>query len=189
MVVDGVDISPPPPCHAGMATALWLVGLLLLALGCTLGLVSLVFGLPGTFVIFASSLLYAWATDFAAIEWTVPAWLFAMALAGEAIEFAAAGAAGGAGGRPSRKVTIAAIAGAFAGGIAGTPFLLGLGSLLGALAGAFAGAALAVMAGGGTVRDSLSSGAAAFRGRALGFLLKSAIAVAMVIIIAVALIR
>lgn len=172
-----------------MATALWLLGLLLLALGCTVGLVSLVFGLPGTFVIFASALIYAWATGFEAIAWTVPAWLFAMAVAAEVIEFVAAGSGRGVGGRPSRGVTIAAIAGAFVGGIVGTPLLFGLGSLLGALIGAFTGAAIAVSAGGGTVRESLSSGAAAFRGRALGFLIKSAIAVTMVVIVAVALIR
>jgi len=171
-----------------MATVLWLAGLALLFLFCLLGLVSLIFGLPGTFIIFASALVYAWATGFTAIEWTVPAWLFAMAIAGEVLEFVAASvAASSASAEPSRRVTIAAIVGAVVGGIVGTPFLLGIGSLLGALAGAFAGAALAVSSRGGTWRESMKIGLAAMRGRLFGFVIKSAIAVTMIVIIAAAL--
>ena len=128
-----------------MGTLLSIAGLLLLFLVCLLGLVSLVFGFPGTFIIFAAGLVYAWATGFAVIEWTVPAGLLAMAIGGEIAELVATSSAASAGGtEPSRRVTLAAIAGALVGGIVGTPFLFGVGSLLGALAGAFLGAALAV---------------------------------------------
>ena len=162
----------------------------MLALGCMVGLLSLIFGLPGTFIIFATALLYAWATDFAVMGWTTPAWLFAMAVVAEIVEFVAAGVgAGGPGGQPSRRVTIITIVGAIVGGIVGTPFLFGIGSLIGALLGAFAGAALAVSWSGGAWRDAMRIGGAAMRGRFIGFVLKSAIAVTMILFIAISLLR
>ena len=53
-----------------MAAALHVLGLILLFLVCALGLFALVFGLPGTLLITAAALVYAWATDFAAIGWS-----------------------------------------------------------------------------------------------------------------------
>jgi hypothetical protein len=171
-----------------MATVLWVLGIGLLALGCAFGLVSLIVGLPGTFIIVATALVYAWATDFAVMSWTTPAWLFGMAVVAEIIEFvAAAVGTGGADGQPSRRVTIATIAGAIVGGIIGTPFLFGIGSLLGAMAGAFVGAAMAVSSGGGTWRHSMQTGLVAMRGRLVGFVIKSAIAVAMILVVIAAL--
>lgn len=170
-----------------MGTILSIAGVALLFLVCLLGLASLILGLPGTFVISIAAFVYAWATDFAVIEWTIPAWLLAMALAGEAAEmFATSAAATTANSEPSRRVTLATLAGALVGGIVGTPFLFGIGSLLGAMAGAFAGAALAVSSHGGTLRDSLRTGFAALRGRLFGFVIKCAIAVTMILVLAVA---
>ena len=62
--------------------------------------------------------------------------------------------------------------------------LFGIGSLLGALVGALAGAALAVISEGGTMSSALSTGLAAFRGRLLGFVLKTAVAVVMLVVLA-----
>jgi hypothetical protein len=104
---------------------------------------------------------------------------------GEGIEFAASGAAA-AGSRPSRRVTIGALAGALIGGIVGTPLLFGVGSLIGALLGAFAGAALAVRSEGGSLDESVTIGFAALKGRLLGFVVKVAVAAAMVIIVVAA---
>ena len=111
--------------------------------------------------------------------------LFVLALLGEGIEFAA-GAAGAAGSRPSRRVTIYVLAGGFTGGIIGAPFFFGLGSLFGALIGAFAGAFLAVASEGGSTDHALTAGLAAMRGRLLGFVLKTAIAVVMLVVLAAA---
>jgi hypothetical protein len=168
-----------------MATLLHVLGLLVLGAVCAAALLSLIFGLPGTFLIVGAALVYAWATGFAAVHWSTVGWLLLLALAGEGIELFA-GAAGAGGERPSTRVTIYTLAGGLVGGIVGTPFLLGLGSLLGALAGAFAGAAIAVAAQGGTVATALRTGLAAMRGRLLGFVLKAAIAVVMVVIVATA---
>lgn len=168
-----------------MDAVLHVLGIALLLLACLAALFTLVLGLPGTLLIVGLALVYAWATDFALIQWSTIGWLALLAVIAEGLEFLASGA-GAAGARPSRRVTIGALAGAFAGGIVGAPFLLGIGALLGALAGAFAGAALAVRSEGGTVGDSVATGLAAMRGRLLGFVVKSAIAAAMVLIIAIA---
>ena len=167
-----------------VAGFLHVLGLVLLFGACLLSLFSLVVGLPGTVLIVIAATVYAWATEFVAVGWSTILWLAALAVAGEGLELVASGAgAGGAGGRPSRRATIAAIVGAIVGGIAGTPFLFGVGSLLGALAGAFAGAALAVRSEGATLDESLATGLAAMKGRLLGFVLKAAIAVAMILLL------
>jgi uncharacterized protein YqgC (DUF456 family) len=152
---------------------------------CLLGLFSLLLGLPGTFVIVGAAVLYGWMTGFAAVTWATVGWLLFLAVIGEGLEFAA-GALGVAGARPSRRVTVGALLGGFLGGIVGTPFFLGLGALIGALVGAFAGAAVAVASEGGDARAALGTGLAAFRGRLLGFVVKAAIAVGMVMVLILA---
>jgi len=171
-----------------MSTLLHLLGLAALVLICAAGLASLLFGLPGTFVILAAALVYAWATDFAVVPWGTILWMGGLALLAEGIEFAAAARAP-AGIRPSRRVAVAAIIGAVVGGIVGAPLFFGIGSLLGALAGAFAGAALATASQGGSTSESIRTGFAALRGRMLGFIIKSAIAVVMIVLLAAAIWR
>jgi hypothetical protein len=168
-----------------MESVLQVLGIVLLLLACVAALFTLVLGLPGTLLIVGLALFYAWTTDFTAIHWSTIGWLALLAVVAEGLEFLASGV-GAAGARPSRRVTIGALGGAFAGGILGAPFFFGVGALLGALAGAFAGAALAVRSEGGTVDHSIRTGLAAMRGRLLGFVVKSAIAVVMVGIVAVA---
>lgn len=165
-----------------METALFILGLILLFTFCLVALASLVFGLPGTFLIVAAALVYAWATGFAAVQWSTIGWLLLLALIGEGVELVA-GSVSAAGARPSRRVTIAVLAGGFVGGIVGTPFLFGIGSLIGALIGAFGGAALAVASEGGSMGSALTTGFAAMRGRLLGFVLKASIAVVMIVLL------
>ena len=168
-----------------LETVLHVLGLVLLFLGCLLALFSLIVGLPGTFLIVGAALLYAWATGFAAVQWSTIGWLALLAVIGEGVELLASSAAA-AGAQPSRRATVGALVGALAGGIGGAPFLFGVGALLGALLGAFAGASLAVRSEGGTVGESVTTGLAAMKGRLLGFVLKAALAVVMIVIVAVA---
>jgi hypothetical protein len=168
-----------------MTTFLHVLGIVLLLLACISAVFTLVLGLPGTLLIVGIALMYAWATDFTLIQWSTLGWLTLLAVVAEGLEFLAAGA-GATTSRPSRRVTLGALGGAFAGGILGAPFFFGVGALLGALAGAFGGAALAVRSEGGSMQDSVATGLAAMRGRLLGFVVKSAIAVAMVVIVAFA---
>jgi hypothetical protein len=168
-----------------MTTVLHVLGIALLLLACLAALFTLVLGLPGTVLIVAFALFYAWTTDFTAIQWSTIGWLALLAVVAEGLEFVASGA-GAAGARPSRRATLGALGGAFALGIVGAPFFFGIGALLGALLGAFAGAALAVASEGGTLGDSLTVGLAALRGRLLGFVVKAALAVVMVVLVATA---
>jgi uncharacterized protein YqgC (DUF456 family) len=168
-----------------METALHVVGVLLLLIVCLASLATLLLGLPGTFFIVLAALAYGWATGFAAVKWSTVGWLLLLAATGEGIEIFA-GAVGAGGKRPSWRVMGGALAGAVVGGVVGTPFLLGVGSLLGALVGAFTGAAFAVVSEGGTMRSALSTGLAALRGRLLGFVVKAAVAVVMCVALAAA---
>ncbi|MFN8641745.1 MAG: DUF456 family protein [Candidatus Binatia bacterium] len=168
-----------------MATALHVLGIALLLLACGAAVFTLVLGLPGTVLIVGIALLYGWATDFTLVAWSTIAWLALLAVVAEGLELLASGA-GAASERPTRRVTFGALGGAFAGGLLGAPFLFGVGALLGALAGAFAGAALAVRSEGGSTERSIRTGLAAMRGRLLGFVVKAAIAVVMVGIVAAA---
>jgi hypothetical protein len=165
-----------------MDSLLHVLGIVLLFSVCLLAFASLLFGLPGTFLIVAAGLVYGWATGFAAVEWATIAWLGGLALVGEGIELFAA-TAGAASERPSFRVTAFVLVGGIAGGIIGTPLLFGIGSLLGALAGAFAGAAIAVRSEGGSRESALATGLAAMRGRLLGFVMKSAIAMVMLVVL------
>jgi uncharacterized protein YqgC (DUF456 family) len=162
-----------------------LLGLILLFVFCLLGLLSLVVGLPGTLIIVTSALVYAWLTSFSVVAWSTIGWLAGMAVFAEGIEFAAASVSA-AGTRPSRRVTVAVIGGGLVGGIIGTPFLFGVGSLFGALLGAFSGAVLAVASEGGTVDHAFRTGLAAMTGRLLGFVIKATIAVLMIVVLAAA---
>jgi hypothetical protein len=159
-----------------------LIGVLLLAVTCVLGLASMLLGIPGTFIIFAAGMLYGLLTNFATVTYARLAWLLGMAVFAEGLELLSSGW-GYRGVRPTRRTTGWAVMGSFIGGIVGTPILFGVGSLLGALGGAFAGAALAVASEGGEAGAALRSGLAALRGRLAGLAVKLAIGVAMVIVL------
>lgn len=167
---------------ASMDAALHIAGIIVLLLGCLAALATLVIGLPGTFIIVGLGLLYGWLTDFAGVGWTTMAWLVALATTAELLELLSATLGAGTA-KPSRRVQVLAIVGGITGGIIGTPLLFGLGSLLGALAGAFTGAAAATSWEGHGTQAALRSGFAAFRGRLLGFVVKSAIGVVMVVML------
>ena len=159
-------------------TALYLLGLFLLALFCLIALASLVVGLPGTFLIVIAAWVYAWATGFLAVTWTTLGWLLGLAVLAEGLEFASAAVASGSE-SPSRRVAVSAIVG----GIVGTPFFFGVGSLLGALAGAFAGATVAASAEGRDTASAMRTGMSAMRGRLLGFIVKAAIGALMLVVL------
>jgi uncharacterized protein len=157
----------------------WLgVGALLLT--CVVGVFSLVVGFPGTWMILAGSAVYAVATEFARISFQDLLWLAGLAGVGEVLEFWASIQGGP---EASRRARLAAVLGAICGGLLGAPLLFGLGALPGAFGGAFLGAAAVAAFEGGTMAGALRVGLAAMKGRALGFLCKGAIAVAMVVLV------
>jgi hypothetical protein len=149
---------------------------------CLLGLLLVVLGWPGTFVIAGAAAVYGVVTGFESVAASHVAWLFGLAIAGELIETVAAGL-GIADRKPSKFLTGATLSCAFVGAIVGTPFLFGVGSLLGSLAGAFLGATIAVSYEGADLSTSLATGLSALRGRLLGFLVKSVLTVSMIVVV------
>jgi len=151
------------------------VGLLLLIN--TLGLVLVLLGLPGNWLMVLATAGVAW------LKWdermfsvyTLVA-LTALAAAGEVIEFIAAAAGSSKAGGTWRGST-GALIGGVAGGIGGT-FVIPVpvvGSILGACLGAFFGALLGELSGGRKLSPAVTVGQGAFVGRLLGTLGKLAV--------------
>ncbi len=158
------------------------LGVTMLAIACAVGLAAIVFGLPGTVLIAGSGLAYAWAGGFERVSLATVLAVAFLALVAEGLEFLLGARLGGPE-RPSVKVSLAVVVGGFVGGLLGAPFFFGLGSLPGALAGAFAGAALMRAAEGGGLSGSLATGRAAAKGRLLGFIAKTSVAVVMTVLL------
>ena len=157
-------------------------------LAALIGLASLVFGLPGTFIILAASLLYGWYGGFEEITVRIIVILVVLVLIGELIEFLL-GIAGSKKYRSSNRAIVGSIIGAIAGGIMGAPFFFGIGAVAGAFVGAFAGAIAVELLLGKSLDESIQSGWGAFLGRVAGTISKGAIAVAMVVITVAAAVR
>lgn len=157
------------------------------------GLLLVVFGLPGTWLMVAATLLAAWwqwdarrPASEQMFSITVLVAIVALALIGEVVEFLA-GVVGTRTAGGTRRGAVGALIGTIAGAIIGTaipPPILG--TLLGACAGAAIGAWGLELSGGRTMRASLKSGAGAGVGRLVGTVAKLAIAVAIWVIVAVA---
>ncbi|HEY7534794.1 MAG TPA: DUF456 domain-containing protein [Thermodesulfobacteriota bacterium] len=158
---------------------------LFVALG---GLVSLVFGLPGTFIILADAILYAWYGGFKEITYKVILMLVFLTISGEVIEYIL-GIVGAKKRGASKRAIIASIAGGIAGAIICAPFLFGIGSLIGAFLGAFAGAFLIEYYQGMGIDQAVESGWGALLGRVSGAITKGFIGVIMVIMTIVSVVR
>ena len=146
-----------------------------------IGLAALIFGLPGTFIILAASLLYAWYGGFEEITLKILVILVILVLIGELIEFLL-GIAGSKKYKSSNKAIVGSIIFAIVGGIMGAPFFFGVGAVIGAFVGAFAGAIAVELLLGKSLTESVHSGWGAFFGRVAGTISMGAIAVAMVVI-------
>ncbi len=145
------------------------------------GLVSLIFGLPGNFIILADSILYGWYGGFKEITYKVILILIALTILGEVIEYVL-GIVGAKKRGASKGAIIASIAGGIVGAIICAPFLFGIGSLIGAFLGAFAGAFLIEYYQGKGVNQAMESGWGALLGRVGGAITKGFIGVMMIII-------
>lgn len=139
-------------------------------------------GLPGTWLIFADTIVLRLAAGPDTISWQVLLVLAASALTGEVAEFYLA-AAGAGKYVEVRGSTIAAIGGGLLGGIAGATFGFGLGALPGAAAGAFAGVFLLALVSGKNMTEAAGAGKGALLGRIKGAVMKLFVALAMVAVL------
>lgn len=145
------------------------------------GLVSLVFGLPGTFFILGASVLYGWYGGFSDITVSVIIILVVLALAGELIEFLL-GILGSKKYESSNRAIVGSIIFGIIGAVMGAPFFFGIGAVIGAFAGAFAGAILMELSQGKKMDEAIKSGWGAFLGRVAGTISKGAVGIAMIAI-------
>ncbi len=145
------------------------------------GLVSLVFGLPGTFIILGASVLYGWYGGFSEITVRVIIILVVLALAGELIEFLL-GILGSKKYESSNRAIVGSIIFGIIGAVMGAPFFFGIGAVIGAFAGAFAGAILMELLQGKKMDEAIKSGWGAFLGRVAGTISKAAVGIAMIAI-------
>lgn len=153
----------------------------------TAWLVSVVFGLPGTWLMVLTTAIVAWlqwVPGVPAAQQVIGIWtlvvLLGLATLGEVLEFVA-GAAGAKKAGGSAKGAVAAIVGGVVGAIVGTfaiPIPV-LGSLLGAAAGAGVGAWGVELAGGKTMESSIRIGWGAGVGRLLGTVYKLVVGIAI----------
>ncbi|GIW48356.1 MAG: hypothetical protein KatS3mg078_2233 [Deltaproteobacteria bacterium] len=147
-----------------------------------LGLISLVFGLPGTFVILCAAILYGWYQGFSEVTPKVLVVLGLLAVFGEVLEFIMS-VAGAKRQKSSKSAVLGSIVGGIAGAVFGAPFLFGIGSVIGAFLGAFVGAFLVELLKQKTVEQALRSGWGAFCGRLFGAFAKGVIGIIMITVV------
>lgn len=147
-----------------------------------------VVNLPGTWLIAATSLIYAWLVPDDQrwdLSWTLVGVLTALAVAGEVVETLAV-ARGAKKLGASRRAALLAIVGSLVGAGCGTGFIPIpiVGTVIGACLGALIGAMFGEVWKGRTLGHSLRVGRAAFGGRLQGTLAKILIASVMVAVAA-----
>lgn len=149
------------------------------------GLISLIFGLPGNFVILGASMLFGWYGGFQEITVKIIIILIVLALAGELIEFLL-GILGSKKYESSNRAVVGSIIFGIIGAVMGAPFFFGIGAVVGAFAGAFAGAIIVELSQGKKMDEALKSGWGAFIGRVAGTISKGAVGIAMIAVTVIA---
>lgn len=159
-----------------------IVATILLFLVLLFGVLSVLFGLPGTVIVFLAALVWAIATGFREISWGVLVGCGFLTLLGELADYAL-GVVGAKRFGSSNKGILFSLVGGFLGALVGAPLFWGAGAVLGALAGAFFGAVVAELLsyGLGQWKKAVRSGWGNFLGRVAGMVVKMAIAVGMAV--------
>jgi uncharacterized protein YqgC (DUF456 family) len=159
--------------------AVEILGLGLFILALATGLVAVVFGLPGTWIILLASAGYGWFTGFTQITGRLLLGLFLIAACAEGVE-ALAGLWGARHFGGSRKAMVGSLVGGIAGALLFAPLLFGLGSVPGAFLGAFLGASLVTYLERRHMEAAVRVGWGSFLGRVVAVVFKGAAAVAMI---------
>ncbi len=159
-----------------------IVGMVAFIVVLLLGIISPFFGLPGTFIIVADTLVYGLATRFQKITVWFLLLLLGLAVAGEIFEFFS-NIFGAKHYGASRLGLIGAFLGGIAGIFAGNSLLPVLGPLVGGLVGAFVGAFLFELFRKEGSKRAITAGLGAFLGRVAAISVKVFITIIMVVLI------
>lgn len=155
------------------------VTLILLILAMPAGVIAVVLGLPGTWLILATSLLYGWVTDFAVITYQMLLGLLVLAVAAEALEFLA-GLWGARRYGGTKKAMLGTLLGGLIGAIILSPMLFGFGTVLGAFFGAFAGGFMVTYLEQRKMDDAVRVGWGGLLGRVFALVFKGAAVATMI---------
>jgi len=155
------------------------VVLIILILSMPAGLIAVVLGLPGTWLILVASVFYGWLTDFAIITSQLLLGLLALAVVAEILEFSA----GLWGARPyggTKKAMVGTENGGKLGAVALSPILFGFGNIVGAFFGAFVGAFSMTYFEQRKMDEAMRVGWGALLGRVFAMVFKGAAVVTMI---------
>jgi uncharacterized protein YqgC (DUF456 family) len=163
-------------------TPLEAVGLTVFILVLFLGMLSILFGLPGTIIILLAGFVYSLLTGFDRIGLKILFLLAGISLTAELLEFYL-GVRGAAKFGASKSSIAASLVGAFTGALLMTPFLLGLGTLLGAFLGGFFGTFIVEIIRRRDLKPAMRASYGAVAGRVAGIFVKGCFALIMIVII------
>lgn len=145
------------------------------------GVLSILFGLPGTIIILIDALLYASVTGFERVGLKVLATLLILTVLAEIVDVAVGMSVTSKFGI-SRRTFLAFFCGAVAGALLLTPFLLGLGMIVGAFVGGFAGIVTSDLLQRSTLKPALREAWGVILGRVAGLCVKGLLSLIMVVI-------
>ena len=145
------------------------------------GIFSIIFGFPGTFLILGDVVAYSWITGFEKIGLKIIVVLVFISLLAETIDFLL-GIAGARRYGSSKKSVVLSIIGGIIGAIMMAPVLLGLGAIIGVFLGGFAGAFLGEYLEQKKLKSAVRAGYGALIGRIAGILVKGSLAIVMAVI-------
>lgn len=165
-----------------MASILGWIGLVFFLLVLTIGILSIAFGIPGTWIILIDAFVYAWATHFQILTFPVLLFLLLLAITGEVLEFFLS-IKGIKRSKPSKGVVFTSFFCGLFLAILMAPLFFGLGAIMGALIGTFGGAFLMEYLSQKRLGHAMQIGWKAFLGRLAGFMSKFAIASVMIVFI------
>ena len=153
--------------------------LIILTLSMPAGLIAVVLGLPGTWLILVTSILYSWVTNFSVITYQMLIALLVLAVASEVLEFWS-GLWGARRYGGSKRAMLGTLSGGLLGAIILTPMLFGFGAILGACIGAFVGGFVVTYLEQRKVSEAMRVGWGALLGRVFAMVFKGAAVVAMI---------
>jgi uncharacterized protein YqgC (DUF456 family) len=165
-----------------MASVLGWIGFAFFLLVLVIGVLSIAFGIPGTWIILLDATFYGWATHFHILTFQGLLFLLILAVTGEVLEFFLS-IKGIKRSKPSKGVVLTSFFSGLFLAILMAPLFFGLGAILGALIGTFGGAFLVEYLSQKRLEQAMHIGWKAFLGRLAGFLSKFAIASVMIVFI------
>ncbi len=146
-----------------------------------IGVFSIIFGFPGTFLILGDVVAYALITGFEKIGWKIIVTLVVLSLLAEVVDFLM-GIAGVRKYGSSKTGIVLSIIGGIIGAILMVPLLMGLGAVIGVFLGGFVGAFLGEYFEERKLKPSFRAGYGALMGKIAGVLVKGSLAIVMIVI-------